>query len=63
VQITAVSIFAFKAMFDRAVGVFGWDRDVWERWDAHATRDLMALWQRVGDPPDSPLTAEDAPGP
>jgi hypothetical protein len=45
-------------MFDRAVDVFGWDRGVWESWDTHAMRDLIALWKRIGDPPDSATTAE-----
>jgi hypothetical protein len=58
VQIVGVSILSFKAMFDRAVDVFGWDRGVWESWDTHAMRDLIALWKRIGDPPSSATTAE-----
>jgi hypothetical protein len=53
VQIVAVSVLAFRAMFDRAVHISGWDRGVWESWDSYALAELMALWRRFGGPPDS----------
>jgi hypothetical protein len=57
VQIAAFSTLSFRTMFDRAVDVFGWDREVWESWDTHAISDLIAMWRRFGDPPVSTPTA------
>jgi hypothetical protein len=40
-QIVGVSVLSFEAMFDRAVNVFGWDRDAWERWEPSEAKLLI----------------------
>jgi hypothetical protein len=59
-ELVGVSVRSFEAMFDRAVDVFGWNRDAWDSWNSYATRDLMALWDRIGDPSGSVPTSETA---